>query len=87
MEKEAEEQGLGFEVENCLNVGLNIYSIDAVVSHNAINLSATLLHNEKDELIKTKPLMDCGAGGILIDQNFTQKHGIRLMELEQPLKA
>ena len=45
------------------------------------------MHNEKDELIEMKPLTNCGAGGIFIDQNFTWKHGIRLTELEQPIKA
>ena len=52
-----------------------------------MNLPATILHNEKDETIETKPLLDCGAGGIFIDQNFTRKHGLRLTKLNNPIKA
>ena len=52
-----------------------------------MNLPATILHNEKDETIETKPLLDCGAGGIFIDQNFARKHGLRLTKLDNPIKA
>ena len=41
------------------------------------------MHNEKDEMIETKYLLDCGAGGIFMDQNFTQKQGIRTRKLEK----
>ena len=41
---------------------LNIYSFTAEVQENKINLSATITHNEKDEMIETKPLLDCKAG-------------------------
>ena len=49
---------------------LDIYSINAVADLNSIYLSTTILHNKKDETIKTKTLMDSGARGIFIDQNF-----------------
>ena len=52
-----------------------------------MNLPATISYNEKDEMIKTKPLLDCGAGGIFIDQNFTQKHGLWLTKLDNLIKA
>ena len=52
-----------------------------------MNLPAIILHNEKDETIETKPLLDCGAGGIFIDQNFARKHGLRLMKLNNLIKA
>ena len=49
---------------------LDIYLLVAEVEDNKINLSATIMHNKKDETIKTKPLLDCGAGGIFMDQNW-----------------
>ena len=52
-----------------------------------MNLPATILHNEKDEMIKTKPFLDCGAGGIFINQNFAWKHGLQLTKLDNPIKA
>ena len=66
---------------------LDIYMINAVKDLNSLYLSITILHDEKDELIKTKTLLDSGAGGIFIDQNFPWKHKLRQMELEQPIKA
>ena len=52
-----------------------------------MNLPATILHNEKNEMIKIKPLLDCRAGGIFIDQNFARKHGLQLMKRDKPIKA
>ena len=34
-----------------------------------------------------KPLLDCRAGGIFMDQNFTQKHGIRTTKLDKLITA
>ena len=45
------------------------------------------MHNKKDETIKTKPLLDCGAGKIFMDQNFTWKHGIKITKLDKPITA
>ena len=38
-------------------------------------------------MIKAKTLLDCRARGIFLDQNFTQKHNLRTMKLEQPIRA
>ena len=54
---------------------------------NLFLLSTDILPNEKDETIKTKTLLDCGAGGIFLDQNFARKHNIRQTKLEQPIRA
>ena len=45
------------------------------------------MHNDKDETIKTKPPLDCGAGGIFMDQNYTQKHDIRTTKLNKLITA
>ena len=66
---------------------LDIYSISAVNDKNSFLLSTDILPNEKDETIETKTLLDCGAGGIFLDQNFARKHNLRTMKLEQPIRA
>ena len=45
------------------------------------------MHNEEDKMIETKPLLDCRAGEIFMDQNFAQKHGIRTTKLDKPITA
>jgi gag-polyprotein putative aspartyl protease len=42
---------------------------------------------EKNESIETQPLVDSGAGGIFMDQNYAQKHGFNLTKLEYPITA
>jgi predicted aspartyl protease len=42
---------------------------------------------EKNELIKIRPLVDSGAGGTFMDQNYARKHGFNLMKLEYPITA
>ena len=43
--------------------------ISAVNDSNALSLFIDILPNENDEMIKTKTLLDCRAGGIFLDQN------------------
>jgi predicted aspartyl protease len=42
---------------------------------------------EKNEPIETQPLVDSGAGGIFMDQNYAWKHGFNLTKLEYPITA
>jgi predicted aspartyl protease len=42
---------------------------------------------EKNELIKTRPLVGSGAGGTFMDQNYAQKQGFNLTKLEYPITA
>jgi gag-polyprotein putative aspartyl protease len=42
---------------------------------------------EKNESIETRPLVDSGAGGIFMDQNYARKHGFNLTKLEYPIMA
>src|SRR5271168_4705664 len=68
------DRGFGFlkrrAASTSVSPPVHIFSFAAEINHNSMNLPATISHNEKDETIKTKPLLDCGAGGIFIDQNF-----------------
>ena len=66
---------------------LDIYLFTAEVEGNKINLSATIMHNKKDKTIEMKPLLDCGARGIFMYQNFTWKHGIKTTKLDKPITA
>jgi hypothetical protein len=43
--------------------------------------------SEKNEPIKTQPLVDSGAGGIFMDQNYAWKHGFNLTKLEYLIMA
>jgi hypothetical protein len=42
---------------------------------------------EKNELIETQPLVDSGAGGIFMDQNYARKHRFNLTKLEYLITA
>jgi hypothetical protein len=42
---------------------------------------------EKNKLIKTRPLVDSGAGGIFMDWNYAWKHVFNLTKLEYPITA
>jgi predicted aspartyl protease len=42
---------------------------------------------EKNESIETQPLVDSGAGGTFMDQNYARKHGFNLMKLEYLITA
>ena len=66
---------------------IDIYSIKAVNDQNSLYLSIDILPNKKDEMIETKTLLDCGARGIFLDQNFAWKHNLKTMKLEQPIRA
>ena len=61
---------------------LNIYSVTlAKISRNSIFVSINI--GSSKQIIKT--LIDCGAGEMFIDQNFTKKFEIKT--LEKPIKA
>ena len=61
--------------------------IKAVNDTNSLYLSIDILPDKKDEMIETKTLLDCRAGGIFLDQNFARKHNLRTTKLEQPIRA
>ena len=53
------------------------------IMRNHISIPLKIVHGE--ETVETKALLDSGAGGMFIDQNFTQRFPIRT--LDHPLKA
>ena len=46
-----------------------------------------ILLEHKERTIKANALLDTGAGGIFINQNFTQSQGFVIQDLAKPLKA
>ena len=51
------------------------------------SLSIPVQISDTDKTVETLALIDSGAGGKFIDQNYVRKLGIRTQELERPLIA
>jgi hypothetical protein len=56
-------------------------------NNNSFHTNAIIMTPEKNEPIKTQPLVDSGAGEIFMDQNYARKHGFNLTKLEYPITA
>jgi hypothetical protein len=54
-------------------------------NNNSFNVNANIVTPEKNKPIETQPLVDSGAGGIFMDQNYTWK--FNLTKLEYPITA
>ena len=63
---------------------LNIYSVQAttIFNKNSLFIKTTL---EGERNVETLALIDSGAGGKFIDQNFAKKEGLKMKDLENPL--
>ena len=58
----------------------------AEIEKNSMLLPISILSEKnKERTVKTKALLDTGAGGKFIDQNFVLAHGIRTHKLEKPI--
>jgi hypothetical protein len=66
---------------------LYIFSVHGSNDNNSFYTNAIITTPEKNEPIETQPLVDSGAGGIFMDQNYARKHGFNLMKLEYPITA
>ena len=66
---------------------LDIYSVDSLQDKCTLNIIISAKHNRNDTTVETPALIDSGAGGTFIDQNYVQKIGYKLTELETPVKA
>ena len=66
---------------------LDIYSVTtAVVSSNKLSIPIQASENGK-KIVETLGLINSGAGGKFIDQNFVRKARIKTQKLENPMKA
>ena len=67
---------------------LDIYSVTiAKIMSNSISVPILIKHDESKETIKTLGLLDSGAGGEFIDQNYAKKAGFEIKKLDKPLRA
>jgi hypothetical protein len=66
-----------FEMENCTNVSFSLlgYSVlIGMIENKSISVPVSFLVDPKksNKIVKTKALIDSGAGGKFINQNFAQ---------------
>jgi hypothetical protein len=64
-----------------------IFSVHGSDNNNSFHIDAIIMTPEKNELIEIQPLVDSGAGGTFIDQNYARKQGLSLTKLEYPIMA
>jgi hypothetical protein len=66
---------------------LYIFLVHGSDNNNSFHIDAIITTPEKNEPIKTQPLVDSGAGGTFMDQNYAWKHRFNLMKLKYPITA
>ena len=70
-----------------MSPSLDIYSVDSLQEKHSLNITISAKHNRNDTTIETPALINSGAGGTFINQNYVRKVGYKLTELEIPVKA
>ena len=66
---------------------LDIFSTTvATMKSNSLSISI-IVNCKKNKTIETLALIDSGAGGKFIDQNYAKESGFTLEKLEEPLMA
>ena len=66
---------------------LDMYHITAEnMQSNSFSIPVQL-RNNTNQNVETLALIDSGAGGKFIDQNYVRKLGVKIQKLEQPLIA
>ena len=66
---------------------LDVYLVDSLQDKHSLNITISAKHNRNNTTIETPTLIDSGAGGTFIDQNYVRKVRYKLTELEIPVKA
>jgi len=67
---------------------LDISSVyTAKIVSNSMTIPIKISGKTEKENVDTPVLLDSGAGGKFIDQNYARKSGFKIQQLEQPLKA
>ena len=65
---------------------LDIYSVVANVDSQSMDVPMSILHNER-ETVESETLLDSGAGGVFIDQNYARRLCLNTQMLKTPVKA
>jgi hypothetical protein len=63
------------------------FSVHGSNNNNSFHIDAIIEIPEKNELIKIQPLVNSGAGGTFMDQNYAWKHRFNLIKLKYPITA
>jgi hypothetical protein len=66
---------------------LYIFSVHGSDNNNSFHIDAIIMTPEKNKPIKTRPLVNSGAEGTFMDQNYARKHRFNLTKLEYPIMA
>ena len=64
---------------------LSIHSVQAATILNKNSLFIPITLDKKEKNVKTLGLIDSGAGGKFIDQNFSREQKLETKDLENPL--
>ena len=59
----------------------------AIIRSNKLSIPIQISDTEEKKIVKTLGLIDSGAGGKFIDQNYVQSAGFKTHALETPLRA
>ena len=70
-----------------MSPSLDIYLVDSLQDKHSLNITISAKHNQNNTIIETPALIDSGAGGTFIDQNYVRKVRYKLMELQTLVKA
>ena len=67
---------------------MDIFSVNlATIESNSLSVPITFKCAEKNQTVETLGLVDCGAGGKFIDQDYTRKIGLETKPLKEPIIA
>jgi gag-polyprotein putative aspartyl protease len=59
----------------------------ATMNKQSMPLLIQMAGSDRRKVIKTEALLDSGAGGTFMNQDFAEKNGLELLPLEQPILA
>ena len=78
-------------MENCIDVDLlvlDIFSVNlATIESNSLSIPISIKCTEENQTVETLGLIDSGAGGMFIDQNYAKKIGLKTQALKKPITA
>jgi len=67
---------------------LDIFNIStAKIESNSLSIPIQISGKTEKEIVETLALIDSGAGGEFIDQNYARNSGLDIQQLEKPLKV
>ena len=67
---------------------LDIYSVTvATIKSKSLSIMILINETEENKTVETLGLVDSGAGGQFIDQNYTQQKGFKTKKLDEPIMA